>query len=211
MTEAKNIKRIERTTGTVLCLLISIIVNFGCASTSQIMKTYQAQGIESLEGATIELAKKEPPLEGVGVYANIGIAPFEAPDEYKQDYAQELNWFHTALMNDLRAKRAFKEVLEGTAAGQTGKTVNVTGKIVEMRITSAGARFWGGAMAGASYMTVYLKITDNATGEMLKEKVISTYNNAFGAAYSFGSSDRSIPEDMAQIVSAYVSTVIPKE
>jgi hypothetical protein len=198
-------------TCSVLCLLISIIVNVGCASTSQVVKTYQAQGIETLEGATIELVKKESRLVGVGVYTNIHIAPFEAPDEYRQDYAQELNWFHTALINDLRSKKAFKEVLEGTAVGQTGKTVNVTGKIVEMRITSAGARIWLGEMAGSSYMTVYLQITDNATGEMLKEKVISTYNNAFGATYSFGSSDRSMPKDMGQIIGAYLSTVIPTE
>lgn len=212
MAAEKNMRGRDRTTGMAVCLLIPLIfVCFGCASTSQVVTRYQAQGIECLEGATIELAQKEQPLEGVGVYANIRVAPFEAPDEYKQDYTQELDRFHAALMSDLRAKRAFKEVLEGSAASQTGKTVNVTGKIVEMRITSDAARFWGGIMAGASYMTVYLKITDDATGKILKEKIISTYNNAWGATYSFGSSDRSMPEDMGHIVSAYVSTVIPTE
>ena len=211
MTAVINMGKSDRAHMALYLLVLSVFVCAGCASTAQVATTDQMPGVERLEGATIELAKKEHPLEGVGIYANIRVTSFAASDEYKQDYEWDLKMFHVALISDLRTNGAFKNVLEGTAASQTGKTVNVTGKIVEMRITSGAARFWLGAMAGSSYMTVYLKIIDAETEKMLKEEVISTYNNAFGAAYSYGSSDKSMPKDMGEIVGAYLSAVIPTE
>ena len=210
MIAAKKKGRINHMAGMALCLMISIVLACaGCASTGQVVTTDQMSGVENLEGATIELVKKEQPLEGVGAYAKIRVTSFAVSDEYTQDYARELKMFHVALISDLRTNGAFKNVLEGTAASRTGKTVNVTGKIVEMRITSGAARFWGSWMAGASYMTVCLKITDAVSGKILKEKIISTHNNPYAAAWAGGSSDRSLPADMGQIIAAYLSAIIP--
>ena len=134
---------------------------------------------------------------------------FEALDEFKQDYKAELSVFHDVLLNDLRTKKNFKKVLDGNTPAQVEKTVRVKGKIIDMRIVGSSARIWGGAFAGSSFMEVYIKLTDAAAQKTIKEKVIATHNNAFGAEWSGGSSDRSMPADMGQIIGAYLSAVIP--
>ena len=210
MTTAKGMRRADRTACAALCLLVLISLAFaGCAGNTQVAATDQMQGVERIDGATIELAKKERSLDGVGAYENIRVEPPEASAEFKQAYSLELKMFYAALLNDLRTKRIFKKVLDGTTPAQAGKTVIVSGKIIDMRIASSTARIWGGALAGSSFMDVYIKMTDAATQKTIKEKVIATHNNAFGAAWSGGSSDKTMPVDMGQIVGAYLSAVIP--
>ena len=78
-----------------------------------------------------------------------------------------------------------------------------------MRITSSGARFWGGAFAGSSGMVVTVKLIDVATGKCLRTKTISSHNNPFGADWTWGKTDRSLPVDMGNIIGEYLYTVVP--
>jgi hypothetical protein len=56
---------------------------------------------------------------------------------------------------------------------------------------------------------VELTLIDGASSKTLRTETISASNNAWGAAYSFGGSDRSLPADMGQIVAEYLFTVVP--
>jgi hypothetical protein len=78
-----------------------------------------------------------------------------------------------------------------------------------MRIVSGAARFWVGAMAGSSDMSMRLTFTDAATGTVTREKLLSTANNPFGAAWTFGGSDRSLPADMGRIIGEYIAAITP--
>jgi hypothetical protein len=78
-----------------------------------------------------------------------------------------------------------------------------------MRIVGGAARFWGGAFAGKSNMVVELKMTDAASGMIVHEKVLSTANNPFAAAWVMGSSDRSLPADMGRMISDYIESIMP--
>lgn len=192
--------------GLATLIALSII---GCAGGPQTNETEQMPGIERIDGATIELVKKEKTVPGDSLYANIVIGSFDASDEYKQDYKDGLTKFRSALISDLHNKNKFARVIDGSDSSSSGNTVKVTGKIISMRITSSSARFWGGTFAGASFMDIYLRLTDAVTGKVIKEKIIATYNNAMGAAWTSGSSDRSMPMDMGEIISEYLCTVIP--
>jgi hypothetical protein len=85
----------------------------------------------------------------------------------------------------------------------------VKGSVVNMRIVSGAALFWVGAMAGSSDMSVRLTFTDAATGTVAREKLLSTANNPFGAAWTFGDSDRSLPADMGRIIGEYIAAITP--
>jgi hypothetical protein len=60
-------------------------------------------------------------------------------------------------------------------------------------------------------MNVKLSLVDSASGSTLRTETIFSSNNAWGAAYSFGASDRSLPTDMGQIVAEYLYTVVPSK
>jgi hypothetical protein len=85
----------------------------------------------------------------------------------------------------------------------------VKGSVVNMRIVSGAARFWAGPMAGSSDMSVRLTFTDAATGTVVREKLLSSANNPFGGAWTYGSTDRSLPADMGRIIGEYIAAITP--
>jgi len=82
-------------------------------------------------------------------------------------------------------------------------------KIVDLRITSSADRLWVGAFAGNSFMDVLFELRDADTEEVVYQKVLSTFNNAFGAAWSSGASDRSLPSDLGTLMGEYIFRIVP--
>jgi len=107
-------------------------------------------------------------------------------------------------------KNTFENVSKKTGREFPGKTVYIEGKVLDMRIASGAARFWGGAFAGTSFMNIYIKLTDAFSGKIIHQKIITTEGNPIAAAWSFGASDRNLPYDMGKIVGEYLFTIIPK-
>ena len=77
-----------------------------------------------------------------------------------------------------------------------------------MRIVSTSARVWAGAMAGSSFVELYLKLTDASSQKIVHEKIIATSYNAFTSAWSMGA-ENALPYDMGKIIGEYISTVVP--
>ena len=84
-------------------------------------------------------------------------------------------------------------------------------RILSMRIVSGAARFWWGAAAGRSNVVVELELVDAATDATVRRKTLTSSNNPFGAVWTGGSSDKSLPWDMGRIMAAYVTAVNPPE
>jgi hypothetical protein len=64
-------------------------------------------------------------------------------------------------------------------------------------------------MAGTSDMSVKLAFSDAATGAVVREKLLSSANNPWGAAWTYGGSDRSLPADMGRIIGEYIAAITP--
>lgn len=194
-------------------ILILLFLVAACSGSRNYEMDKQHAGIERIDGATIDMVREEKALENAGVFKNLRIEAFTVPSQHQSDYAYELNEFQGALLLHVKGKNKFDsvEAIEKGASGSLEKnTVKVEGEILDMRITSPGARMWGGALAGSSYMDIYLRLVDSE-GAVIQEKIIATHNNAYAAAWAAGSSDRSMPRDMAEIVGEYLVTVIPSE
>jgi hypothetical protein len=58
-------------------------------------------------------------------------------------------------------------------------------------------------------MDVLLELKDADSEVVVRKKVLSTTNNAFAAAWSFGSSDRSLPSDLGTLIGEYIFRIIP--
>lgn len=194
-------------------MLMVLFLVAACGGSRNYEMEQQHPGIDRIDGATIDMVREEKTLEDAGVFKNIRIEAFTVPSQHQADYAYELDEFKGALISHVKGKNKFDsvEAIEKDASGSLGEnTLKVEGEVLDMRITSPGARMWGGALAGSSYMDIYLRLVDSE-GAVLQEKVIATHNNAYAAAWAAGSSDRSLPRDMAEIIGEYLVTVIPSE
>jgi hypothetical protein len=112
--------------------------------------------------------------------------------------------FHAAMLGGMGSKNIFDSVAgDPKQAAQPG-TLVVECNIEDMRIVGGGARFWGGAMAGNSLMYINVTLKDGMTGAVIAKNDFRSDNNAYAAAWTGGASDRSLPQDMAGIVSDWV-------
>jgi curli biogenesis system outer membrane secretion channel CsgG len=141
-------------------------------------------------------------------YKKIVVAPFEASDEVKKDYSEALDESHSALMAALIKQGRFEQVGKALS-GAPDDTLLVQTNVPEMRIVSGAARFWGGAFAGSSNMIMDVKLVDAVTQAVVGEKRLESGNNAFAAAWTYGSSDRSLPTDMGNITAQFLSKIVP--
>ena len=84
-------------------------------------------------------------------------------------------------MSFIQEKGVFQQVL-GDVPQEMGGVVIVDAHVMTLRIVGGAARFWGGAMAGSSSMSVRVRLTDGATGAVIAEKIIDSSTNPMGAA-----------------------------
>ena len=195
----------------VIVILALSVVLCSCAGQQQATTSMQGEydGVSRIEGVSIETVQKEPKV--VSGYENIVLNPIQMGPQFATDYPEMASQFQISMLAYMRDKNGYKHVedVEYLKDHQLKeRTIIVDVKVIDMRIVSTGARIWAGAMAGSSYMDLYLKLTDAATRKVIHEKVIATNNNAFASAWALGS-EKSLPMDMGKIIGEYVYTVAP--
>lgn len=164
-------------------LLAGVAVSAGCGRSKGGQDPYTPDRVASVQRAlkyhkvvitpfTVEKAVEEP-----------GTAPSDCEKAAGEYLAQ---------------KKIFATV-QGTGSPIDPDTLVVNTTVVALRIVSGGARFWGGALAGNSTMTLKV-VAKDSTGAVVGDRVVTSDNNAMGAAWSFGASDRGLPTDMGPMV-----------
>lgn len=164
-------------------------------------------GVEKIELSTIDLIPVRAPLQGK--FDNIIFRSFESTDQFKKDYPYACENCKAAIIAKLQSKKAYNKVTDDVSQNLPGKSVFVDMKVVDMRIAGGQARFWGGALAGNSFMDVLVELREADSEAVVHKKVLSTTNNAFAAAWSFGSNDRSLPSDLGTLMGEYIFRIVP--
>ncbi len=142
-------------------------------------------------------------------YTKVVFQGFTADSQTMTDYPTAVSECESSAISSILSKKIFDYVEKEKDGARYNNALLVKGTVVNMRIVSFGARFWIGAMAGSSDMSVKLTFRDADSGTVVNEKLISSANNPFGAAWTLGSNDRSLPEDMGRIIGEYIAAINP--
>lgn len=182
-------------------LILVTAMGLGCAGKQAVpMETASPAKAESSD---LELDKK---------YTRIVFQEFEVPDQINNDYPEAATTCKVAAISKLKQKKMFDEVEEAsTKKTYDSDTLLVKVKVEEMRVVSGAARFWGGALVGSSSITLNAQFVNAKTGEVVGHKKLSSANNPFGAAWTAGSSDKSLPADMGVILAEYIALIMPND
>ena len=164
-------------------------------------------GVEKIQLPSIDLIPMRTPLEVK--YDNIIFRSFESTDQFKKDYPYASENCKASTIAQLRSKKTYENVTDDITQNLPGKNVFVDMKVIDMRIAGTQARIWGGAFAGNSFMDILLELRDGDSKEVVHKKVLSTTNNAFAAAWSFGASDRNLPSDLGTLIGEYIFRIVP--
>ncbi len=143
-------------------------------------------------------------------YSNIVVLNFDSTVEIKKDYPDAADESQSSMISALQMTNAFKSVTaQKDDSGCEEGTLLVKVYISDLNIVGFWPRFWIGALAGNSYMDCFVSLIDGGTKQELRKKEINSANNAIAAAWAFGSSDRSLPSDMGEIIADYILSTVP--
>lgn len=150
---------------------------------------------------------KAPETAPLGkAYRNILCHKFECTPEIQKDYPEAVAELQHSAMAGLQMKNKFNRI-EMAKPGQSAgdDTLLVKADITSLRIVSRSARLWGGPFVGSSGIELNLQLIDGATNTVVREEKLDSHNNAWGAAYTAGSTDNSLASDMGKILAEYVA------
>lgn len=171
--------------GGIILSLVFLSGIAGCAVRTEIQKT----DVETLKGNLrfenvffkefTKSATAEPPVGTLAVCQESGIAYLKEKGVFRQAdrYREGISPISTAL---------------------------VEAELLEIRIVSTTARFWGGALAGRSHMKMDVRLIDAASGETIARQELMGAPDAMGAAWSFGSTDQKLPAAMGGLIGDFV-------
>lgn len=142
-------------------------------------------------------------------YDELIVYELETTPELEIDYKEALKDSQSTLISSLVKRNKYKRVEAANNSENYGSsTLLVKIKVNDMRIAGFGARFWGGAMAGNSYMYMRMQLVDGETRSVVRDQDFNSTNNSFAATWNFGASDRSLPTDMAEIIADYLDKAV---
>ncbi|MCE5265564.1 MAG: hypothetical protein LLG97_18815 [Deltaproteobacteria bacterium] len=154
-----------------------------------------------------EVTVKETPLGKR--YDRVVFQKFEYDPQVEKDYPGAVAECEKSALDATNAKKIFSSAeREGSSAKSAG-TLLIKTRVTNLRIVTGAARFWAGPWAGASDMSLQMKLVDAATGAVVREKELSTNNNPWAASWTWGSSDRSLPTDLGVMVAEYLAAIQP--
>ena len=184
-----------------LSTLLFLFALAGCASTQQATRQDSAAQ-PAAEGTVKKLDKK---------YAKIALYDLEAPAQIMTDYPDAAMTCKVSALTQLKLKKIF-EAVEDASAGAIpkGNTLLVKTKIEDMRIVGAGARIFLGIMAGRSNMTLGVELVDGQSGQVVGKQQLSNSNSVWGAAFTGGRTDATLPSDMGAVLAEYVAAAAAK-
>ena len=131
-------------------------------------------------------------------YHNVIIHPYTVDKSVDEPGTAAADCYQ-ATLDYLARTNIFSSVKQTTGAAPDLDTLVVDADVQSLRIVGGAARFWAGAFAGSSQMTLEVVARDSG-GATVGQRAVSNSNNAVGASWSFGASDRGLPGDMGPLV-----------
>jgi hypothetical protein len=191
---------------TLLVLTLFLLFVFSACGGGKAVKSDTAAPAVS-PAASSAAASKEVPLGKK--YDRIVFQKFEFDPKIEADYPGAVAECEKSALDATIAKKIFASAEKEATGAKYAGALLVKARVTNLRIVSGAARFWGGAFAGSSDMSLQMKLIDASTGALVRETELSTNNNPWAAAWTFGSSDRSLPSDLGKIVAEYMATIQP--
>ena len=128
---------------------------------------------------------------------------FTIPSEWEAKARKLVNETSDQAIKRLESTHAFTTVARKSATAPEEPYFLVKCTLLNYRMVSKKGRFFGGAIAGTSYITYKVQVLDGKSGEQQFQLEVSTENNAFAASWSFN--DKTLPTFLGNVLADYLA------
>lgn len=153
--------------------------------------------------APAEDAKNPAPIVALNTYQRFEMSPVAMDAPYAGQKGNEVAREYLQGNLDERVGAVLKAWNE-KPAGDAPRTLKIEPKMTHVRFISGGKRFFAGGFAGKSWVYVTAKLTDARTGAVVGEPGFYQQANALGAAWTFGTTDKTMLIRISSMLRAYL-------
>jgi hypothetical protein len=145
-----------------------------------------------------------PPSVALNTFDKFEISPIAMGAPYAGQDANEDAKKRVQANLDEKVQPMLAQWNAAEAKNTPPKTLKIEPTIRHVKFIGGAARFWAGAAAGGSAVLMTVKLSDAASGEVIAEPEFYQHANKFGAAYSFGATDKNMLVREAELVAEYL-------
>ena len=160
----------------------------------------------AIGAAAVAEPQNPPPVNALAGYdryelAPIALGPPYAGDEGKEKARDKIQGYMTAETG------AIIEQWNKDAAGSArGQSLVLEPRLEKLKVVSGGARVWGGALAGDSYVVRKIRITEQPSGTLLAEPEFYQRASAMSGAWTFGAQDKDMMHRIVVLANHYLQS-----
>ena len=141
-----------------------------------------------------------PPAESFNNFQAFEISPSELPEQQRgQDRAIKVAQKIDAALE----KRIGTQIKDWTRGAPT-RILLIEPRILNIKAVGGATRFFAGAMAGDSRVTMRVKFTDKASGKVVAEPEFYQHAKAVAGAWSFGGTDNAMLNRIGSLIGTYI-------
>ena len=156
-----------------------------------------------------EDAKNPAPTVALNTYQRFEMSPIAMDAPYAGQKGNEVAREYLQANLDERVGAVLKAWNE-KPAGDAPLTLKIEPKMTHVRFISGGKRFFAGGFAGKSWVYVTAKLTDAQTGAVVGEPGFYQQASALGAAWTFGTTDKTMLIRISNMVTEYLRSNYPQ-
>lgn len=147
-----------------------------------------------------------PPANALAGYDKYELAPLAMGPPYAGDKGKEKA--REKIQGYMTAETApIIEQWNGDATdSMRGQTLVIEPRIEKLKVVSGGARFWGGALAGDSYVVLKFKLVEQPSGKQLAEPEFYQRAAAISGAWTFGGQDKDMLHRIVALANQYLES-----
>jgi hypothetical protein len=160
----------------------------------------------ALGASAVAEPQNPPPANALAGYDKYELAPIALDPQYAGDAGKvaakdKIQGYVTAETG------AIIEQWNKDAAGSArGQSLLLEPRLEKLKVVSGGARFWGGALAGDSFVVMKLKITEQPSGKQLAEAEFYQRASAMSGAWTFGAQDKDMMHRVVVLANHYLQS-----
>ncbi len=179
--------------GSLFLLLIVLAVS-GCASDPAKRKLVAIE----------ESSRMQPTAEPLSSFDNFKLADMTLAPSVQTEPEKVV----VAKRLDVKLKTKLDPLISNWNAKsgyvQGGRTVEIQPRVVSLRVISGTTRFFAGAFAGQSEISMDLILLDKETGEEIGRTRVQRAAGAYAGAWSIGMTDKSLLDYIVDIAYQYL-------
>ncbi|MGH8274532.1 MAG: hypothetical protein ACRES9_09855 [Gammaproteobacteria bacterium] len=145
-----------------------------------------------------DVKSNPPPTEPLANFQHFKLMPITTSmgAAKKQAAVAKISEYFTARIGKILAGWENKN--------SSGRTLEVEPYIEKLKFVNGGTRFFAGAMAGSSAVLMKMKLTDEATGQVIADPEFYQRAAAYGGALTVGGTDNGMLARIATVAQEYL-------